>query len=105
MRFTFKLYDNDFFVEWIENEERIETNFDTVADIVQSLIDDEVPVIIDLFQLTAPAGLGDNYVAFGTIKTALEVLVDVTDIECDEIPDSWDEPEMSQMECDGLDCP
>jgi len=98
MRFAFKIYEDDYFVEWIEDEERIETNFDTVAELVESLIDDEMPVIIDLFQLTAPAGLDNNYVAFGTIKTALEMIPEVTDIECDDVPDSWDEPEMSQMD-------
>ncbi len=97
MRFDFKMFDRDYFVEWSEGDKGITTDFDSVEELIDMMIENELPVVVDLFGMTETAGLGDKYVAFGTINTALEILPDVTDVRCDDVPESWDEPDLSNL--------
>lgn len=94
MRFTFNIADTAHFVSWFDGDSTVETDVPYIAEMIQTLIDNKTPVVVDLFQKEEPAGLSDNYVAFGTIAAALEMFPEVTDFECDDIPDSWDEAPM-----------
>jgi hypothetical protein len=94
MRFTFKIHDTERFVSWFDGDSTVETDVPAVADMIYTMIDNGLPVVIDLFQNMEPAELKDNYVAFGTISSALKMFPEITDIECDDVPDSWDEAPM-----------